>query len=161
MLTGVNEHVKPLLEVIPQKAIHKLSEYLSFQVRNIAKELVDAFDLSCCAISAGLFECYSIISYTFVKFEPLHFFCLISSCIFNDASENLILHNPGLVDHLSALVFCKLMSKLDDCASISFKLRVESSSGNKHGRVIIEHDRALLKNNKSKDEHGEHSRTTI
>nr|ADD09596.1 acyl-coA oxidase [Trifolium repens] len=27
------------------KAIHKLSEYLSFQVRNIAKELVDAFDL--------------------------------------------------------------------------------------------------------------------
>ncbi|XP_058185088.1 acyl-coenzyme A oxidase, peroxisomal [Rhododendron vialii] len=27
------------------KAIHKLAEYLSFQVRNIAKELVDAFDL--------------------------------------------------------------------------------------------------------------------
>ncbi|KAG5529421.1 hypothetical protein RHGRI_029971 [Rhododendron griersonianum] len=27
------------------KAIHKLTEYLSFQVRNIAKELVDAFDL--------------------------------------------------------------------------------------------------------------------
>ncbi|GAV73981.1 Acyl-CoA_dh_1 domain-containing protein/ACOX domain-containing protein/Acyl-CoA_dh_M domain-containing protein [Cephalotus follicularis] len=27
------------------KAIHKLSEYLSFQVRSIAKELVDAFDL--------------------------------------------------------------------------------------------------------------------
>lgn len=27
------------------KAIHKLMEYLSFQVRNIAKELVDAFDL--------------------------------------------------------------------------------------------------------------------
>ncbi|KAJ8769607.1 hypothetical protein K2173_005210 [Erythroxylum novogranatense] len=27
------------------KAIHKLSEYLSFQVRNIARELVDAFDL--------------------------------------------------------------------------------------------------------------------
>ncbi|GFZ18595.1 acyl-CoA oxidase 2 [Actinidia rufa] len=27
------------------KAVHKLSEYLSFQVRNIAKELVDAFDL--------------------------------------------------------------------------------------------------------------------
>ncbi|GER47609.1 acyl-coenzyme A oxidase [Striga asiatica] len=27
------------------KAIHKLTEYLSFQVKNIAKELVDAFDL--------------------------------------------------------------------------------------------------------------------
>jgi len=27
------------------KAIHKLTEYLSFQVRNVAKELVDAFDL--------------------------------------------------------------------------------------------------------------------
>ncbi|XP_027179498.1 acyl-coenzyme A oxidase 2, peroxisomal [Coffea eugenioides] len=27
------------------KAIHKLTEYLSFQVRNIARELVDAFDL--------------------------------------------------------------------------------------------------------------------
>ncbi|CAI0420190.1 unnamed protein product [Linum tenue] len=27
------------------KAIHKLAEYLSFQVRNIARELVDAFDL--------------------------------------------------------------------------------------------------------------------
>ncbi|KAJ0097052.1 hypothetical protein Patl1_27247 [Pistacia atlantica] len=27
------------------KAIHKLSEYLSFQVRNIAGELIDAFDL--------------------------------------------------------------------------------------------------------------------
>lgn len=27
------------------QAIHKLTEYLSFQVRNIAKELVDAFDL--------------------------------------------------------------------------------------------------------------------
>uniref|UniRef100_A0A6M2EA05 Acyl-coenzyme A oxidase n=1 Tax=Populus davidiana TaxID=266767 RepID=A0A6M2EA05_9ROSI len=27
------------------KAIHKLTDYLSFQVRNIAKELVDAFDL--------------------------------------------------------------------------------------------------------------------
>lgn len=27
------------------QAIHKLSEYLSFQVRNIATELVDAFDL--------------------------------------------------------------------------------------------------------------------
>ncbi|KAL5556350.1 hypothetical protein UlMin_038586 [Ulmus minor] len=27
------------------KAIHKLSEYLCFQVRNIAKELIDAFDL--------------------------------------------------------------------------------------------------------------------
>ncbi|KAI8536205.1 hypothetical protein RHMOL_Rhmol10G0237800 [Rhododendron molle] len=27
------------------KAIHKLTEYLSFQVRNIAKELVDSFDL--------------------------------------------------------------------------------------------------------------------
>lgn len=27
------------------KAIHKLAEYLSFQVRNVAKELVDAFEL--------------------------------------------------------------------------------------------------------------------
>lgn len=27
------------------QAIHKLTEYLSFQVRNIAGELVDAFDL--------------------------------------------------------------------------------------------------------------------
>ena len=27
------------------QAIHKLTEYLSFQVRNVAKELVDAFDL--------------------------------------------------------------------------------------------------------------------
>ena len=27
------------------QAIHKLTDYLSFQVRNIAKELVDAFDL--------------------------------------------------------------------------------------------------------------------
>lgn len=27
------------------QAIHKLTEYLSFQVRNIARELVDAFDL--------------------------------------------------------------------------------------------------------------------
>lgn len=27
------------------KAIHKLAEYLSFQVRNVARELVDAFDL--------------------------------------------------------------------------------------------------------------------
>ena len=27
------------------QAIHKLVDYLSFQVRNIAKELVDAFDL--------------------------------------------------------------------------------------------------------------------
>ncbi|XP_073293502.1 acyl-coenzyme A oxidase 2, peroxisomal [Primulina huaijiensis] len=27
------------------KAIHKLSEYLSFQVKNVAKELVDAFDI--------------------------------------------------------------------------------------------------------------------
>lgn len=26
------------------KAIHKLTEYLSFQVRNVARELVDAFD---------------------------------------------------------------------------------------------------------------------
>ncbi|RHN62530.1 putative acyl-CoA oxidase [Medicago truncatula] len=31
--------------MVLRKAIHKLSEYLSFQVRNIAKELVDAFDL--------------------------------------------------------------------------------------------------------------------
>ena len=27
------------------QAIHKLTEYLSFQVRNIAGELIDAFDL--------------------------------------------------------------------------------------------------------------------
>lgn len=27
------------------QAIHKLVDYLSFQVKNIAKELVDAFDL--------------------------------------------------------------------------------------------------------------------
>ena len=27
------------------QAIHKLVDYLSYQVRNIAKELVDAFDL--------------------------------------------------------------------------------------------------------------------
>lgn len=27
------------------QAIHKLTEYLSFQVRNVASELVDAFDL--------------------------------------------------------------------------------------------------------------------
>lgn len=27
------------------QAIHKLTDYLSFQVRNIARELVDAFDL--------------------------------------------------------------------------------------------------------------------
>lgn len=27
------------------QAIHKLTEYLCFQVRNIARELVDAFDL--------------------------------------------------------------------------------------------------------------------
>lgn len=27
------------------QAIHKLSEYLSFQVKNVAKEVVDAFDI--------------------------------------------------------------------------------------------------------------------
>lgn len=27
------------------QAIHKLTEYLSFQVRNITRELVDAFDM--------------------------------------------------------------------------------------------------------------------
>lgn len=27
------------------QAIHKLTEYLSFQVKNVARELVDAFDL--------------------------------------------------------------------------------------------------------------------
>lgn len=28
------------------QAIHKLTEYLSFQVKNVARELVDAFDRS-------------------------------------------------------------------------------------------------------------------
>lgn len=39
-------HSSSLIILLPVlQAIHKLSEYLSFQVRNIAGELVDSFDL--------------------------------------------------------------------------------------------------------------------
>lgn len=34
-----------MLSFLQFQAIHKLTEYLSFQVKNIARELVDAFDL--------------------------------------------------------------------------------------------------------------------
>lgn len=34
-----------VLHLFVLQAIHKLTEYLSFQVRNIAGELIDAFDL--------------------------------------------------------------------------------------------------------------------
>lgn len=36
------------------QAIHKLTEYLSFQVRNVARELVDAFDIPDYVIRAPL-----------------------------------------------------------------------------------------------------------
>ena len=42
-LANIVDHLFLICSIL--QAVHKLSEYLSFQVRNIAKELVDAFDL--------------------------------------------------------------------------------------------------------------------